>query len=140
MSQAASVQQLLEVFEKMTVAEQRRAMDALRDSHLEALKVAREIEIVGAYELSFEDESETKQALSPTEAIELAAIQNREVILAYLRSLPEEQLLRKYRVVQFRLLEDRSLWQVAACATIRREIGGWDTITGADIVPLRTHA
>jgi len=135
-SQSSSVRQILDVFETMSLAEQRQAIDALRERHFEAVKVAREIEVVGAYEQSFEDEAETKRPLPPAEAAQVAVMDNREVILAYLRSLSDDQLLRKYRVVQFRLLEDASLWQVAACATIRREVGGWDEITPAEIVPI----
>ena len=127
---------MLDVFESLSLAEQRQAIDALRERHFEAVKVAREIEVVGAYEQSFDDAAETKRPLPPAEAAQVAKMENREVILAYLRSLSDDQLLRKYRVVQFRLLEDASLWQVAACATIRREVGGWDEITLAEIVPI----
>lgn len=128
--------QLLAAFESLPLPGQARLIEALRERYLKSVRVAREITVIGAYDQRFDDEAGVKRPLPPDEEAKIAAMDNREVVLAYLRSIPDDVLLHNYRVVQFRLLGDDTLWQVSACASIRREVGGWEEITADDVAPI----
>jgi hypothetical protein len=125
---------ILSAFDALTPEQQSLALDTMRDRQNERTSRSRELDVVGGYTQRFEDESGTKRPLQPEHIKLIRNLKNRTEIEAYLKSLPDIELIHNYLHIQYRLT-DGSLWQATAVAQIRRDVGGWNSITDVDVVP-----
>lgn len=130
---------LLATFDSLDVEKKREALEAM-EARLEQLdSETPEITVVGGYMRHFEDNADVKRPLPPNEAKALAGLTHRPGISSYLNSLPDQELLGKYRYIQYRFIEDGSLWHAYGFAHVHRETSGWTKIPESDLVPLEPN-
>ena len=110
-------------------------MEAMRVRLEEIESETEEISVGGGYMQYFEDESDVRRPFSPNEAKVIARLTHRESIAKHLHSLSDQDLMGKYRYIQYRLLEDGSLWYVYGMAHLKLEVGGWIAISESEVVP-----
>jgi hypothetical protein len=127
-------------FDTLTLKEQELVAQELRqraNDHWDREKhTVREIEVVGAYDEPF-DTDQPKRSLPASDAETVRGFISREQVLAHLRQLPDA-MLNVRRFIQWRLLEDGSLWQGSGCVYITRPLPSTDRLAPDQIQPLNT--
>jgi hypothetical protein len=94
-----------------------------------------EIEVVGGYDQDMADHN-LHLPLPAADATVIRVMTNREQVRRYLQTLSFEALRDRIRHIQFRLLEDGTMWSVHGYDSIQRRIDGGNPLKVADLAPL----
>jgi hypothetical protein len=115
---------ILESFDALTLEEQTQLVDELRrrtSARWDREKhTVREIEVLGGYDRMYDDDEGVQRALPPEDIAVIRNFHARQQILDYFKKLPDDQILWRYRFLQYRYLPDQSIWQIYTNAHVER--------------------
>lgn len=115
---------ILASFESLTLKEQAQLIDELKkrtSAPWEREKDAvREIEVLGGYDRMYDDDEGVQRPLPAKDIAVIRTFHAREQIIDYFKKLPDDEILWRFRFVQYRYLSDQSLWQISTNAHISR--------------------
>lgn len=135
-----STDSLLAAFDALTAEQQRSLIEQLQ-RRMAAFSpvqpgVVPEIEVVGGYDLTYDDRT-SKIPLPAKVVSTVACFTTRKQIKDYLNSLNDEEILWRYRFLQFRYLADGTLWQIFAHAHIHRGEPSAAPLAEKELTPIR---
>ncbi len=101
-------------------------------------EAVREIEVLGGYDQTYDDQ-DSKIPLPMNVVSTVLCFTTRTQIQDYLKCLTDDEILWRYRFLQYRYLSDGSLWQIFAHAHIHRGIPNASPLDDNDLTPFSTR-
>ncbi len=136
---SVSTDSILAAFDALTTEQQRWLIEQLR-LRMTAVSELRnepiqEIEVLGGYDHTYDDQ-DLKLPLPPQVVSTVLSFTTRQQIKDYLENLADDEILWRYRFLQYRYLQDGTLWQVFAHAHIHRGTPSATRLDEKDLNPI----
>jgi hypothetical protein len=119
-----SIESIIASFESLTFEEQTQLVDELRRRSNarwdQEKRAVREIEVLGGFDRMYDDDEGIQRSLPQKDIAMIRAFHAVEQIKDYFKSLPDEEILWRYRFIQYRYLPNQSTWQIFTNAHVER--------------------